>query len=57
MRVDPDERFHDQMHRLYRAVRGRVALRVSPLSPAFAATVRDEFRVQCGVVGLTKGGK
>jgi len=36
--------YHSQMHRAYRAVRARVAQRMSVIHPAFAATVLDEFR-------------
>jgi hypothetical protein len=35
---------HQDAHRLYRAVRARVAMNLSPLDQGFAVAVRDEFR-------------
>lgn len=44
--------YHAQMHRAYRAVRARVAQRLSPLSPKFAETVLSEFRQVVAVLEL-----
>ncbi len=47
-----DERYHYLMHRLYRAVRGRVAQRMSPLSASFGAEVRNAFAREVAIQRL-----
>lgn len=47
-----DEKYHRTMHRLYRAVRARVALRMSPLSPFFGEEVRVAFAREVSIQRL-----
>ncbi|HXJ62763.1 MAG TPA: hypothetical protein VNN79_03325 [Actinomycetota bacterium] len=44
--------FHDQMHRLYRLVRGRVAREISPSHPSYWPAVRAAFREQVALIRL-----
>ena len=50
--IAEEEKYHRTMHRLYRAVRGRVAQRLSPLTPEFAEALREVMAREVALQGL-----